>query len=141
MLLHTNVFGRYEGPEQVMRRTELLTEINITDNYAPTASATVRVVDAEGAPVAGACVEYKVYNYAEFYSIATQTTDREGCASLIAGCGDALVWASKGDRFGMAKVSFGRQTEATVALDHRQGDAFRTELCIIPPAESGELPP
>lgn len=141
MLLHTNVFGRYEGPEQVMRRTELLTEINITDNYAPTASATIRVVDAEGAPVAGACVEYKVYNYAEFYSIATQTTDHEGCASLIAGCGDALVWASKGDRFGMAKVSFGRQAEATVALDHRQGDAFRTELCIIPPAESGELPP
>ena len=141
MLLHTNVFGRYEGPEQVMRRTELLTEINITDNYAPTASATIRVVDTEGRPVAGACVEYKVYNYAEFYSIAVQTTDDEGCASLRAGCGDALVWASWEGRFGMAKVSFGKQDEATVVLDRRQGDAFRTELCVVPPAESGELPP
>ncbi len=141
MLLHTNVFGRYEGPEQVMRRTELLTEINITENYAPTAQVAVRVVDTEGRPVADACVEYKVYNYSELYSIATQTADAEGRAALIAGCGDAVVWASKGDRFGFAKVSFGKQQEATVALDRQQGDRFGAELRIVPPPESGELPP
>jgi len=141
MLLHTNVFGRYEGPEQVMRRTELLTEINITENYAPTASVDVTVVDTEGRPVADALVEYKVYNYSQLYSIASQKADAQGRTSVIAGRGDAVVWASKEGRFGFAKVSFGKDAALTVVLDRRQGETARAEFRIVPPPESGELPP
>ena len=51
MLMHTKVFGRYNGPEEVMYRTPRYTEINVIDNYAPTAKADVTIVDADGKPV------------------------------------------------------------------------------------------
>ena len=41
MLMHTKVFGRYNGPEEVMYETPNYTEINVIDNYAPTAKAAV----------------------------------------------------------------------------------------------------
>ena len=56
MLMHTKVFGRYEGPEEVMRTTANYTEINVIDNYAQNARATVSVVDGRGNPVEGARV-------------------------------------------------------------------------------------
>lgn len=140
MLFHTNVFGHYGGPEQVMRRTNLFTEINITENYAPTASVEVQVVDPEGNPVPGATVEYKVYNYSELYSIAVQTADSEGRSSILAGRGDVVVWASKEGCYGFAKASFGKDTAVTVTLDKTAGTAASAEFCIVPPPESGELP-
>ena len=95
MLMHTKVFGRYNGPEEVMYRTPRYTEINVIDNYAPTAKADVTIVDADGKPVADAKVEFKVYNYAEFYTVASKQTDADGKTFLTAGKGDMLVWASK----------------------------------------------
>ena len=70
MLMHTKVFGKYNGPEEVMDVTDGYTEINVIDNYAPTAKATITIVDENGQPAAGADVEFKIYNYAEFYSVA-----------------------------------------------------------------------
>ena len=40
MLMHTKVFGKYKGPEEIMDVTDNYTEINVIDNYAPTAKAT-----------------------------------------------------------------------------------------------------
>ena len=48
-------------------------------------------------------VEFKIYNYAEFYTVATKYTDAEGKASLTAGKGDMLVWASRNGQFGYAQ--------------------------------------
>lgn len=45
MLMHTKVFGKYNGPEEVMDVTDGYTEINVIDNYAPTAKATITIVD------------------------------------------------------------------------------------------------
>ena len=36
MLMHTRAFGDYEGPEEVMLRTNNFTEINLIDNYGST---------------------------------------------------------------------------------------------------------
>ena len=47
----------------VYKRQPRYTEINVIDNYAPTAKADVTIVDADGKPVADAKVEFKVYNY------------------------------------------------------------------------------
>lgn len=141
MLMHTNVFGRYNGPEQVMSRTELTTEINVTGNYAPTASVDIRVVDTDGKPVPQAAVEFKIYNYAEFYTAARKTADNEGRASFTAGCGDALIWATDGQRYGFRLVSFGKDTSADIVLEHGPGDIFRCGMSVVPPEESGELPP
>ncbi len=140
MLMHTKVFGRYNGPEEVMHQNSNHTEINIIGNYAPCASATIKVVDAEGKPVEGAKVEFKVYNYAEFYSVARKQTDAEGKTFLTAGKGDMLVWASKDGQFGYGKISFGKDSELEVKLDKKAGEASSVELDIIPPAEGANMP-
>ena len=140
MLMHTKVFGRYNGPEEVMHQNPNHTEINIIGNYAPCASANIQVVDVEGKPVEAAKVEFKVYNYAEFYTVARKQTDAEGKTFLTAGKGDMLVWASKDGMFGYSKVSFGKDAELIVKLDKKAGDAYSVALDIIPPAEGANMP-
>lgn len=140
MLMHTKVFGRYEGKEEVMSVNPTYTEINVIDNYAPTAQAKVMVKDEAGNPVPDACVEFKLYNYAEFYTVATKHTDDGGVCGLTAGKGDMFVWASKDGCFGFSKLSFGKQSELTVTLDKQAGDSFTVDVDIVPPAESANLP-
>ena len=140
MLMHTKVFGAYNGPEDVMKTTANYTEINIIDNYAQSAPVTVTVVDSLGKAVEGARVEFKLYNYAEFYTVANKTTDASGKASLSAGLGDMLVYASANQHFGLKKVSFGKDKEVTLTLSHRPGDVFTDTLHIVPPAEKANLP-
>ncbi|MDR1356525.1 MAG: transglutaminase domain-containing protein [Tannerellaceae bacterium] len=139
MLMHSKVFGRYNGPEEVMEKTDCYTEINVIDNYAPTARITVTVTDSEGRPAAGATVEFKIYNYAEFYTVSRKVTDRKGQASLSAGRGDMLVWASRNGMFGFAKVSCGKEDAVTIALDKQPGDDIDMPLDIVPPVD-GSIP-
>ncbi len=140
MLMHTKVFGFYNGPEEVMRTTANYTEINVIANYAPSANARVIVTDTAGIPVHGASVEFKLYNYAEFYTVSRQTTDSLGQASLSAGLGDMLVMAFDGNRFGFKKVKFGTDTLATVALEHEIGETLSFAVDIVPPEENVNLP-
>lgn len=139
MLMHTKVFGKYNGPEDVMERTDGYTEINVIDNYAPSAKAVITVTDANGKPVKDALVEFKIYNYAEFNSVARKKTDADGKCSLSAGKGDMLVWASKDGKFGYSKVSFGKDGEVTIALNKKPGDMETIALDIIPPVD-GSIP-
>lgn len=135
MLMHTKVFGKYNGPEEVMDVTDGYTEINVIDNYAPTAKATITIVDENGQPAAGADVEFKIYNYAEFYSVANKKADAEGKAFLSAGKGDMLVWATKDGKFGYSKVSFGKDNNVTITLDKKPGDIETVTLDVIPPVD------
>lgn len=140
MLMHTKVFGRYNGPEDIMLETPNYTEINVIDNYAPTGKAVVMVTDADGQPVTGAKVDFKVYNYAEFYTVATKYTGADGQVSLTAGKGDMLVWGSKDGKFGYAKLSFGKDDKLVLALDKKEGESYALDLDIVPPAEGVNLP-
>ena len=140
MLMHTDVFGRYNGPEEVMSESPNLTEINITENYAPVAQVKVQITDEAGSPVSNACVEFKIYNYGEFHTVGTKYTGVDGTCGLSAGLGDMLVWASKDGRFGFSKVSFGKQQELTVKLDKQEGDLFAEDIDIVPPVENANLP-
>jgi len=140
MLMHTKVFGRYNGPEEIMLETPNYTEINVVDNYAPTAKAIVTVTDAEGKPVADAKVEFKIYNYAEFYTVATKYTDAEGKASLTAGKGDMLVWASRDGQFGYAKISFGKDDALQLSLNRKEGEAYSLPMDFVPPVEGANIP-
>ena len=51
-----------------------------------------------------------------------------------------LVWASKDGHFGFARLSFGKQSELTVKLDKKEGDAFAIDMDIVPPSETANLP-
>lgn len=140
MLMHTKVFGRYEGPEDVMRTTANYTEINVIGNYAQNAPVSVRVTDINGKPVADACVRFGIYNYAELYPVSSQHTGEDGLASLSAGLGDMVVLAVKGHAFGMRKVSFGKDKEVELKLEHQVGDTLSLSLDIVPPAGDPTLP-
>ena len=140
MLMHTKVFGDYDGPEEVMSRTPCYTEINVIDNYAPTSRVTVRVVDEKGRAVEGADVEFKLYNYAEFYTVAKKVTDAQGNAFLTAGRGDMLLWVSKGGKVAVQKVSFAKDQALTLVLDDKPLPQ-RLDIDIVPPPVSASLPP
>ena len=143
LLMHTRAFGDYNGPEEVMLRTRNFTEINLIGNYAPTSSVQVLVVDKGGNPVKGAKVEFRIYNYGEFYPAATKFTDDKGKTSLTAGKGDMLVWASKDGWYGYRKVSFGKDGKVDIMLTRsnslKSGPTYET-FDIIPPAEKAVIP-
>ena len=137
MLMHTKVFGKYDGPEEVVLESPNFTEVNLIDNYAKTALIEFTVVDADGAPVEGARVDFCIYNYAEFYPAVTKYTDESGRTFSSAGLGDMLIWASKDGAYGYARASFGKEKEVKVVLDSPFGSEAFT---IVPPPENVVLP-
>lgn len=140
ILMHTKVFGYYQGPEDVMRRTANYTEINIIGNYAKFAPLTVKVVDEQQKPVEGACVQFKVYNYAELFTVHTYTTGKDGKACLSAGLGDMVVLVMKDNQFGIQKVTFGKEREVAVKLTHRIGEEFLFPVDLVPPSAKPNIP-
>lgn len=142
LLMHTNVFGDYDGPEEVVRRTPNFTEINVIENYAPQASPLiVKVVDVEGKPVPGAKVYFQIYNYSEFNSVAYRYTDAEGISNLTAGHGDMMVYASSKGKFGYAKVTFGKDKEVQLKLEHYEGEKIpHLQMEVVPPVENAIIP-
>lgn len=133
ILMYARAFGRYEGYEEVITKNECFTEVNVTSNYAPTSVANVIVKDVEGQVVENAKVEFKIYNYAELFSAIKRKTNQQGIASISAGKGDFVVWASKGNRFGIAKIDMRKDKQITVVLDKKVGDRFKINLDITPP--------
>ena len=144
MLMHTKVFGKYNGPEEVMQRTPLFTEINVIDNYAPCSRAEVVVTDEDGNTIEGANVEFKLYNYAEFYTVARKTTDANGRTFLTAGNGDMIVWATHNGNFAFTKLTFGTDSvvrlQITESAKDTQLSTLNSQLDIIPPHEWANLP-
>lgn len=140
--MHTNVFGRYDGPEEVVRETPNYTEINVIEHYAPeSAVVDVTVSDEEGSPVEGAKVYFQIYNYSEFNSVAFKLTDAQGKAKLTAGLGDMMIYASKDGRFGFEKVSYGKDKAADIALKYEEGSVIpHLEMEVVPPVENAQLP-
>ncbi len=142
MLMHTNVIGRYDGPEEVVQQNPNYTEINVIENYAPeSAKVIVTVVDEDGTPVEGAKVNFQIYNYSSFTSVAFKESDEQGRAWLTAGLGDMMVYAAKDGRFGFAKVSYGKDKEVTIALDKKEfSEIPHLEMEIVPPVENAQIP-
>lgn len=142
MLMHTNVFGKYDGPEEIVRETALYTEINVIDHYAPEAAVVeVTVVDADGQPVEGAKVTFQIYNYSEFNSVAYKLSDAHGKTSLTAGLGDMMIYASKDGRFGFGKVTYGKDEAVSIALEYEEGTVIpHLEMEVVPPVENAQLP-
>lgn len=134
MMVHTNVFGLYNGPEEKNEQTELYSVINLLGNYTQTRNIRVKVIDEEGKSVEGATVKFKVFNYAEFYSIATATTNAEGGVSLLSGRGDLFVWANKGDVYGYAK-SDKTTNDLTITLNKKKGVNETESFIMNPPVE------
>ena len=147
MLMHTKAFGDYDGPERVMTRTACYTEIDVTDTYAPTSVFQVEVVDAKGKPAKGATVQFRLYNYAEFFPLNTKQTDKHGRCDFKAGHGTLLVWATDGKRFGFEKIQVGTTTQPLrIKLDKDASNIGQLlpqtfDIEVTPPSERNTIPP
>ncbi|MDO4771172.1 transglutaminase domain-containing protein [Porphyromonas sp.] len=137
MLLHTKAFGKYKGAEEALSEHPTYTEINVTSNYVPTAHAKVRVVDADGTPVEGVPVTFRLYNYAELYPLVTRTSDSNGMASTELGLGDIVVVAGDSpDRMGILHytVTEGEEVKDIVLKPYSEWDES-VHFKLVPPAE------
>ena len=148
LLVHTRVFGDYNGPEEVIDRTANYTEINVVDNYAATAKLNVKVVDTEGNAAPDARVDFKIYNYSEYNTVATKHTDNQGNTWLTAGLGTMMVYAYKDGIFGFDVVTIGSIDTLAITLCrdaiHRVSDnrvaSVTDTYDIIPPVENARIP-
>jgi transglutaminase-like putative cysteine protease len=116
MLVHTRVFGNYQGNEEVITRESDYAIINSTAIYTEVAKPLIIVVDEHGNPVQNASVEFGLYNYAEFYPIATLTTNHKGECSLTIGKGDILLHATDGTRCTWSKQDLRTDTLVRLTL-------------------------
>lgn len=143
LLVHTRVLGDYDGPEEVISKTPYYTEINVIDNYAETAKLNVKVYDSHLNVVPDARVDFKIYNYSEYNTVATKHTDNNGETWLTAGLGTMMVYASKDEKFGFDVVNMGSINNITIILCRDARTCASTESFdydIIPPAENSRIP-
>ena len=135
MLVNTNVFGDYEGPEDNLLKDDRFTRINILSNYAETKRIYVLVRDSSGKPADSAAVEFQLYNYAEFYPLQRTYSDAGGLCSFQTGFGDLLVWASKSGRFSYGKIRVKDSDTVVLELSMKPGREYAFQTDFIPPPE------
>lgn len=152
MMVHTNVFGRYDGPEEVNKKTRYYSCINVLSNYADTVHLTITVVDEQQKPVKDALVRFKLYNYAEYYTLAAKLTDENGRASLVTGKGDLLVWVSKDDKYTFYKVDCRVENDPTIVFIPKEKPLKEepwekmellddyVDFTIVPPVGNPDIP-
>lgn len=133
MLVHTRAYGRYFGSEDVVIANDRFSELNLTSNYATVKDIFVKVENPDGSVADSAKVEFKLYNYAEYYPIATGYTNKQGFARLKTGMGDLLIWASKNGRYAYQKYSVPEADTLKLVLQTSQKTGYAEELDMVPP--------
>ena len=133
MLVHTRTYGRYFGPEEVINVEDRYSELNLTATYANTKKVTVRVMDANSKAIEGAKVEFKLYNYAEFYPITATTTDKDGVVKFTTGLGNLLVWASKDGKFAHKDLVVSNTDTLRLVLANTQVEPHTEIYDLVPP--------
>jgi len=133
MLVHTRAYGHYFGNEEVVTAADRFSELNLTSNYAPVKTVTVLVKQPNGSPADSARIEFKLYNYAEYYPIAIKYTNEQGITQLTTGLGDLLIWASKAGVFNCQKLSV-PQTDTVVLVLNKTSQKPHYEVYdMVPP--------
>lgn len=141
MLVHTKTYGHYFGTEEILDASDRFSELNLTPGYAKTKKITVMVTDSSGNPAAGAKVEFKLYNYAEFYPIATVLSDKEGAAKFTTGMGDLLVWASGNGRFAFDQLHVPAIDTLRLVLNRSVMENEKFNYDLVPPKVAKPLSP
>jgi len=135
LFMQARVFGKYISEEEVVSVTPNQTNVNVTGNYTDVKKVVVNVRDVQGKPVPQARVEYKIYNYGEYYPAVVLSTDERGVSTLTVGLGDWLVWASKDGKYGFAELEAASMDSVTLVLDKAEGAVYRYEYDMVAPVE------
>ena len=135
MLVNTNVFGDYSGPEEVLNKTDYFTKINILSNYAPVKTIYTKIIDKNKYPIDSAEVNYTLYNYAEFFPLATKYSDENGICSFTSGFGDLLIWASHNNNYVFEKISVSDIDTITLLINNTSEHSSIMNYTLVPPIE------
>ncbi|MFH1121659.1 MAG: transglutaminase-like domain-containing protein [Bacteroidota bacterium] len=135
MMTHTFVYGQYSGNEEVLEKNERFTRLNLLANYTKTKNLPVRILNPDGKPVEKARVEYSLYNYAEFYPVATKYTDEKGICNTATGFGDLLIWASRDGLFGYQIAEAGSSDTIVIKLNAQPYNLPDQILTLTPPSK------
>lgn len=138
MLVHTKSFGAAYGNENIINRHRNFTEVNNLSKYAETKRIYIKVLQQDKTPCEGAAVEYRLYNYSEFYPLSTVPTDKHGVSSIETGFGDLMIWASKENEFAWKIISVNATDTLDLVLGHQDGRSFSLDADLFTPLT---LPP
>ncbi|PKP19118.1 MAG: hypothetical protein CVU05_12030 [Bacteroidetes bacterium HGW-Bacteroidetes-21] len=133
MLVHTRVYGKYFGDEEIINSEDRFSELNLISIYAASKKVVVCVKDKEGVPVKNATVEYRLYNYAEFFPIASKVTNEKGQTSMSLGMGDLMIFAQDGEKFGFKPVNVPTTDTVEISLIWPQKDMLPFRFNQVPP--------
>ncbi|MEI8114219.1 MAG: transglutaminase-like domain-containing protein, partial [Bacteroidia bacterium] len=133
MLVHTRAYGHYFGTENVIIDEDRFSELNLSSNYATTKKITISVKKADGTPADSAKVEFQLYNYAEYYPIASGFTNPQGFTSLITGMGDLIIWAAKDGKLAYQKFSVPEKDTLELVLNQTTPANSSELFNLVPP--------
>jgi hypothetical protein len=140
MMVHAKVYGGSSTGDFKVRGNGYFDELQLLQAYAPMEERRVRIVDSAKKPVHGAMVGFFLYNSAEFYPLASLSTDAAGRAALPSGRGDLRIWARKGDQIGSGLLKAGAEELVVELAPFKGGDSIDF-MDIRPPAEPLPDPP
>ncbi|MDP4176053.1 MAG: transglutaminase-like domain-containing protein [Bacteroidota bacterium] len=134
MLVHTKAFGNYMGNEEVVNREEHFATLNLLDHYSTTKTVSVKVTDELNKPVKDASVSFRLYNYAEFYTLAELKTDSKGLCSFKTGLGTLMIWVKKNGRFAYKRMYVPSEDTLIVKLNKKENfpDKIEDYDLIVP---------
>ncbi|MDR1006186.1 MAG: transglutaminase domain-containing protein [Bacteroidales bacterium] len=134
MMVHTTVFGKYDGSEQKNYETNLYSRINLLSNYTAVKTLKVIVTDPSGKPIKDAEVDFGLYNYAEYYPLSRNRTNADGEAVLNTGLGDLMISVTDGTRFKLQKAA-AEDTLCKIVLASADCKPYYHEFILTPPVE------
>lgn len=139
MLVHTKSFGAPSGNENIITRQKNFSDINNLSKYAATKKIFVKVLNMDGFPVNNAKVEFQLYNYAEFYPLATIPTDQSGICQFETGLGDLLIWAHKENEFDFRKITVNETDTIVLKLNRKAEGNSSIDLDLGVPVKPAPL--
>lgn len=133
MLIHSKVYGSYTDNEEVLKKSDEYTEVNILPSYAVPKTVFVKVINEFNQPVSGATVEFQLVNFSEFFSLAKLITNTNGICRLTTGKGDLMVWASDHQKIAYAKIGAETGDSLILVLKDEGLQGVSEELVIQAP--------
>lgn len=138
MLTHHRTYGHISTSEEIVTQNRYYTEINTLEHYAPTKTIWVKVQDRNKNSLEDAIVHFQLPNFAEFYTIASVPTNKDGIVEFTTGLGDLMVWINHDQHYAWEKLPVPETDTLSVTLRTGTSPAAGTleELSLRAPQPS-----
>jgi len=135
MLVNTRVIGNYNGKERILVDRGDYSILNTLNVYAKTKILFAKVTDKDGKAVKNTRVDFQLYNYGEYYTLAPKTTDSNGIASFETGFGSLIVWAHKNQDYDWKNINVTNTDTVYLVLGKTQETIYTKDFLYSPPVQ------